>query len=311
MKPEVIVRVPFPPESIALVEEDFVVRYAPSLPELEDMISRLGQNIRAVITNGSIGLSGDQIRALPKLEFIHTVGVGFEMIDPAAVREKGIVVCNNAGTNATSVAEQVFTLIFAVLADVIGKDRAARDGIWEEARQPRPLLMRKKVGILGLGEVGLAVARRAEAFDATVVYHNRNKRTDVPYEYLSSALALAEVCDIFVICTPGGPETKALVNADVLKAIGPKGYLINVGRGSVVENDVLVAALRNDTIAGAGIDVWTGEPVLPQSLIDAPRLVVSPHIGGRSPEAVVAAREQIFENLKAHFAGRPLRHRVL
>lgn len=310
MKPEVIVRVPFPRESIALLEEDFVVHYAPSLEQLEQAIRDFGPRTRAVVTNGSIGLTGDQIRAIPKLEIIHTVGVGFEQIDMAAVHEKGIVVANNAGTNSFSVAEQALALILAVLRDIPANDRATRDGVWEEARAPRPLIYEKRVGIIGLGEVGLAIAKRAEAFEATIAYHNRKPKDGVSYRYHASPLELAEASDILVVSCPGGPETRGIVGREVLAALGPSGLLINVGRGSVVDTDALVEALHTKTIAGAGIDVWVGEPVFPPSLAGAPNLIVSPHIGGRSPEAVVAARRQISRNFKAHFSGEKVRHRV-
>lgn len=310
MKPEVIVRVPFPPESIALLEEDFVVHYAPTLPELEVAIREFGPKARAVVTNGSIGLSGEQIRAIPNLEMIHTVGVGFEMIDMAVVDEKKIVVANNAGTNAFSVAEQTLALILAVLRDIPAAERAVRSGIWEEARYPRPLIFEKRVGIIGLGEVGREIAKRAEAFDATVGYNNRKPRDGVPYRYYASPRELAEASDILVVSCPGGEETRGIVNREVLAALGPSGILINVGRGSVVDTAALVEALHAKTIAGAGIDVWTGEPKLPESLANAPNLVISPHIGGRSPEAIVFARRQISRNLKAYFFGGEIVHRI-
>lgn len=310
MKPEVIVRVPFPEESIALLQKDFVVHYAPTLEKLEQAIRQFGAHTRAVVTNGSIGLTGDQIRAMPKLEIIHTVGVGFEQIDMAAVHEKSIVVANNAGTNAFSVAEQALALLLAVLRDIPANDHATRAGGWEESRAPRPLIYEKRVGIIGLGEVGLAIAKRMEAFEATVGYHNRKPREGVSYQFHASPKELARASDILVVSCPGGPATRGLVGHEVLEALGSSGVLINVGRGSVVETDALVEALHKKIIAGAGIDVWAGEPHLPPSLAGAPNLVVSPHIGGRSPEAVVAARRQISRNFKAHFSGGEVLHRV-
>jgi lactate dehydrogenase-like 2-hydroxyacid dehydrogenase len=310
MKPEVIVRVPFPAESVALLEEDFVVHYAPTVPELEHAIREFGSRTRAVVTNGSIGLSGDQIRSIPNLEVIHTVGVGFEMIDMAAVKEKQIVVATNSGTNAFSVAEQAVALTLAVLRDIPAADRAVRSGIWEEMRFPRPLIYGKNVGIIGLGEIGLGIAKRMEAFEATVGYHNRKPREDVAYRYYASPKELAEASDILIVSCPGGEATRGIVNREVLQALGSSGILINVGRGSVVSTEDLVEALHSKTIAGAGIDVWVGEPVLPKSLAEAPNLVISPHIGGRSPEAIVFARQQIANNLKAHFFGGEMVHRI-
>jgi len=303
MKPEVIVRVPFPPESIALLEEDFTVYYAPTLPELEKAIREHGATTRAVIGNGSIGLTGDQIRSIPNLEMIHTVGVGYEKIDMEAVKEKKIILATNAGTNAFSVAEQALGLLLAVLRDIPAAERAVRSGIWEEARYPRPLIFEKRVGIIGLGEVGLGIAKRVEAFEATVLYHNRRPRTDVPYQYCATPLELAAASDILIISCPGGEETRHIVNRDVLAALGPSGVVINVGRGSVVDTRALVDALHGKVIAGAGLDVWEGEPEISPALAGAPNVILSPHIGGRSPEAIVFARRQIADNLKAHFFG--------
>lgn len=310
MKPTVIVRVPFPDESIALLQEDFVVHYAPKVDLLNEAIARYGSETRAVVANGTIGLSGDHIRAMPKLEFIHTVGIGFENVDMDAVRERKIIVANNAGTNWFSVAEQALSLILAVYRGTVDGDRDVRKGLWDEVRQPRPLIFGKKVGIIGLGDVGLGVARRVEAFDATVGYHNRKPR-DVPYTYYGSVLEMAEASDILVISCPGGPETRHMVNAEVMQALGPKGIVINVGRGSVVDQDALVEALHKGTIAGAGLDVFQNEPNFTPALAGAPNLTVSPHIGGRSPEAVVFAREQIARNLQAHFFGKgEIVHRI-
>ncbi len=311
MRPEVIVRIPFPKESIALLEENFTVHYAPSPEELEVAIREHGDNTRAVVTNGSIGLTGAQMRSLPKLEIIHAAGVGYEMIDLDTAREMKISVATNVGTNCFAVAEQAIGLLLAIYGNIPGGDRAARNGIWEEARQPRPLIYEKKVGIIGLGDVGMDIATRVEAFKATVLYHNRKPRGGVSYAYYDSPLALAEASDILMVSCPGGPATRDLVDRDVLKALGPTGVLINVGRGSVVNTEALVEALHEKTIAGAGIDVWVGEPVLPQVLIDAPNLIVSPHIGGRAIEAVIQARRQISQNFRAHFAGGKVLHRVV
>ena len=310
MRPEVLVRVPFPKESIALLEQDFAVHYAPTPDELATALGAVGPQVRAVVTNGSIGLKGEHIRAMPKLELILTVGIGFEWVDLQAAGEAGIVVANNVGTNSFSVAEQAMALLLAIMRDVCAADDAVRSGGWANARQPRPLIYQKRVGILGLGEVGASIARRAAAFDASIGYHNRRPRDDVSYDYYASLPELAAASDILVVSCPGGPATRGLVNRDILDALGPSGYLINVGRGSVVDTDALVQALHERRIAGAGLDVWLGEPETPEALIKAPNLVLSPHIGGRSPESVAAARNQISQNLKAHFAGGQVKHRV-
>lgn len=310
MKPTIFVRIPFPPESLALLQQEFTVRYVPTRPEFEDALATSGAEARGIVANGTVGLSADHIAAMPNLEMIHTIGIGYENVDLDACRARGIVVANNAGINFFSVAEHAIGLLLALYRGIPEGDRDVRNGLWDEVRHPRPLIFRKKVGIIGLGEVGLAIAKRIEAFEAMVGYHNRKPR-DVPYDYYGSVLDLAEASDVIFIACPGGPETRHLVDAPVIKALGPQGVIINVGRGSVVDEEALVKALHEGALGGAAIDVFDTEPKFPDALAGAPNLIVSPHIAGRSPEAIAFAREQILNNFKAHFAGGQVVHRLV
>jgi lactate dehydrogenase-like 2-hydroxyacid dehydrogenase len=158
---------------------------------------------------------------------------------------------------------------------------------------------------LGLGRIGLGIARRAAGFDMTIRYHNRNRRTDVAYDYYADLVSLAWASDVLMIAAPGGAETYHMVNREVLEALGPTGFLVNVGRGSIVDTDALVEALHDGGIAGAALDVLEGEPTVPPFVLEAPNLLLSPHIAGRSPEANAASLQLMMDNLAAHFAGRP------
>lgn len=310
MKPDVLVRIPFPSQGLTLLQENFTVHHAPTLDELDGAIASQGANIRAVVTNGSIGLTGAQMRSLPKLEMVLTQGVGHENVDLATARDLGLVVTTGKGTNAFSVADHAMALMLAISRNIIWADKRVRAGEWLNSRAPRPVVWRKRLGILGLGEIGLSIARRAEGFDMDVSYHNRNRRDDVAYAYKPTPIALAEGADIVIIAMPGGPGTKGLVGKAFLDALGPKGFLVNVGRGSVVDTDALAAALHEDRIAGAALDVIAGEPEVAPALLDAPNLILTPHIASRSPESVAVAMARVSDNLTAHFAGGPLVSRV-
>ena len=281
--------------------------FAPILaPAPEDRAAAIKgwPELRAVLTNGATGFTAAEMDALPKLEIICAIGVGHENIDVAAARARGIVVTHGPGTNASSVADHTLALLLAVARDIPAADVAAKSGRWMAARQPRATVSGKRLGILGLGEIGLEVARRAQGgFGMEIAYYNRRVREGCAYEWLPSVTELAQWSDFLVIAAPGGAATRHLVDAGVLAALGPSGFLINIGRGSVVETAALVEALNRGVIAGAALDVVDGEPHIPPALAACPNLIITPHIAGRSPEAIAATAALVVENLRAHFAG--------
>ncbi len=288
--------------------EHYTVHYWPNPADHPRLLSDpLAKKIRAVQTNGSYGLKRRYIEAMPALEIICAVGAGFEGIDVEAARERGIVVTNGAGANAASVAEQAWALLLATVRRVPWCDRAVREGRWDEARKIVPSVTGKKLGIFGLGHVGQQMAKRgAYGFDMEVGYCSRTRRTDVDYRYFDRLEDLATWCDVLMIAAPGGPETHHAVDRDILRALGPDGYLINVARGSLVDSNALIDALREERIAGAGLDVIEGEPAVPAGFRDLDRLVLSPHIGAYSPEAIRSMIHKVRANLDAHFAGKPV-----
>ncbi len=264
--------------------------------------------IEAVLTNGSIGLSATQINALPQLRIICAQGAGYEGIDLAAARARGIVVTHGPGTNDESVADHALALLLALVRDIPRANNAVREGRWNQLRQPRPMLSGKKLGLLGLGTIGQKIARRGEqGFAMTVGYHNRQPRPDTDAQYFDSLKALAVWADFLVVATPGGAGTVHLVNDTVLAALGPQGYLVNIARGSVVDNAALTRALSENRIAGAALDVVEGEPDIPPQWLALDNLILTPHIAGRSPEAVQATLQLVLDNLAAFFAGQPVR----
>jgi lactate dehydrogenase-like 2-hydroxyacid dehydrogenase len=283
------------------------VVYAPDDARRAQAIATQGGRIRAVLTIGTIGLTAAEIAALPALELVCALGVGYEQIDLAAARARGIVLSNGAGTNDDCVADHAFGLLIAAVRGIVRLDRGCRDGLWrDQLTAYTPTVSGKRLGLLGFGLIGRKIARRAAGFDLEVGYHSRSPKADVPHAWFDSTLALARWCDFLVVATPGGPATRHLVNAEVLQAIGPHGALVNIARGSVVDTCALARALREGRLGAAGIDVYESEPHRPEELIDLPNIVITPHIAGRSPEAVQATVTRFLRNMQAHFSGQPV-----
>ena len=291
-----------------------------------EAVKRVSQ-ARAVLTNGSLGLTAAEISALPNVEIICAIGAGYETIDLPTANARGIVVTNGSGTNTLAVADHAMTLLLAIAGTLVPSVEAVRRGEWSNFSSPqrdaatvgertdfpfrRVQVSGKKLGILGLGMIGQQIAHRAaDGFDMTVAYHNRQPVPDVPYTYQESLLDLAAWADFLILAAPGGASTHHIVNREVMQALGPNGYLVNIGRGTVVNTDDLVAALEAWEIAGAALDVVEGEPDIPPHLLTIDRLLLTPHMAGRTPEAIDAMIDLVEDNLTAHFAGQPLTNRV-
>lgn len=279
--------------------------YAPTDKAREQAIQDHARDIRIVLTRGATGLRADEIAAMPKLELVCSLGVGYENIDLAAAAARGIVVTNGPGANAISVADHAMALLLGAARHLPQADAWVRQGHWNGFMGPQ--VTGKRLGILGLGTIGLEIARRgANGFGMRVGYYNRRPRPESGYTYFDNPRALAAESDFLVIATPGGAGTRHLVDADVLQALGPDGYLVNIARGSVVDTDALIAALANRRIAGAGLDVVDGEPHIPAALKQLDNVVLTPHSAGRSPEAVAATVALFLQNATAHFDGKPV-----
>jgi len=232
-------------------------------------------------------------------------------VDLDAARRRGIAVANCPDANAPAVADSAMMLLMAATRHLREADRLVHAGGWQESwRVDTPTISGKRLGILGLGRIGSRIAHRAaRGFDMEIGYHSRTAVPESPYRYFERLVDLATWADFLVAAAPGGAGTRHLVNADVLAALGPKGYLVNIGRGTVVDTAALVDALRAKRIAGAGLDVLEGEPAVPpvlQELLPFPNVIVTPHVAGRAPESRAAATALLLANLDAHFAGKRL-----
>jgi D-3-phosphoglycerate dehydrogenase len=297
----------------ALTSAGYAVREAASYASRDAAVRDAGESVRAVLTNGRGGLSGVEMALLPRLEVIVATGAGYESVDLDTARARGITVANCPDTNATAVADSAMMLLMATTRHLLQQVRFVQSGGWQEQwRVEIPTLTGKRLGILGLGKIGRRVAQRAAlGFEMEIGYHNRNPVPECPYRYFDNLVELAKWADFLVVTAPGGSATRHLVNADVLTALGPKGYIVNTGRGTTVDTAALVDALQSKRIAGAGLDVIEGEPAVPPALLQLENVIVTPHIAGRAPEARTAATALILENLNAYFAGGALPSPVL
>lgn len=267
-----------------------------------------GRTVRGIVTSGRHGASRELIESLPRLEAIVSQGVGYDPIDIDAARSRNVVVSNTPGVLNACVADTALALVLNVSRRFCQADRFVREGRWPS--EPFPLTVKpsgKRCGIVGLGNIGLDIAKRATAFDMSVAYYNRRQRDDIPadYHYYDDLIELAKNSDFLVVVVPGGSDTHHLINDAVLDALGPQGYLINVSRGTVVDEPALIRALQTGRIAGAGLDVYEHEPHVPQALLEMDQVVVLPHLASGTEETRQAMADLVINNLDSWFqAGR-------
>lgn len=270
--------------------------------------AKVAPGIRAIVGGGESKVPRSLMDQLPGLEMISIFGVGYDGVDIAAALERRIPVTHTPGVLNDEVADLAIGLMLSVARRIPQADRYVRAGRW--AREGAMPLSRKvtgaRLGIVGLGRIGQAIARRAEAFGMSIAYTARSARPALAYRFYPTAQALAAQVDFLIVITPGGAGTRHLINADVLKALGPAGYLINVARGSVVDEAALIAALQQGTIAGAGLDVFDKEPHVPEALWSMDNVVLTPHIASATRQTRQAMADLAAGNLQAHFAGQPL-----
>lgn len=265
-------------------------------------------DVTAVLTAGNIGLSSQQMAALPALQMIAVNGVGLDAVDMEQAAQRGIRVTTTPDVLSPAVAEMALGLAMACTRQIAQGDRFIRAGEWQQGGK-LPLgrsLTQMRAGILGYGRIGRALAQMLRGLGMQVIYTARSEKPDAPDGYRPDARTLARDCDALFVTTSGGEGTRALVDAPVLAALGAGGIVVNVARGPVVQTQALANALREGTIAGAGLDVFDDEPQVPQALLDAPNCVLTPHIASATQQARRAMAQLVLDNLAAHFAGRPL-----
>jgi lactate dehydrogenase-like 2-hydroxyacid dehydrogenase len=298
----------FPEATNAGLASRFAVSRHMNPPAPDALSAELKARIRAIATEANRGASRALIAALPKLEVISVFGVGTDNVDLAAARERRIPVTNTPGILTDEVADLAIGLMLASARQIIFADGYVRQGDWAR-KGPIPLgrsVGGKTMGVLGLGGIGRAIADRGAAFRMRVIYSGPRRKPDAPYEFVADVVELARQSDYLMVACKGGPETHHLVSAAVIDALGPEGTLINVARGSVVDEPALIAALAAGRLGHAALDVFESEPVPSPAVLKLPNVIVQPHHGSATLETRTTIGQLMIDNLSAHFAGRPL-----
>ncbi|MBA7478761.1 2-ketogluconate reductase [subsurface metagenome] len=287
--------------------DQYVVHRAESGDQLNALPADVKQKLRGIaVTYHTMHTGREELSQLPKVEMIASFGVGYDHIDTAYSREHNIVVSNTPDVLTEEVADVAMGLLIATLREFVKADKYLRSGLWQTQNYPLSVgsLRDRKVGFVGMGRIGQAIARRLEASRVPVVYHSRKPASGVSYQHYPDLIEMAKAVDTLMIIVPGGASTSKIVNAEVLKALGPRGVLINVARGSVVDEPALVAALKSGTILAAGLDVFANEPSVPDELKTMQNVVLLPHIGSASVVTRNAMDQLVVDNLKNWFAGK-------
>ncbi len=306
-RPAILLMQPFLPSIEGRFDDAYTVHRLYRAQDLEAFLAEVAPSVRGVVTGGARGISRAMMDALPALEIVALNGIGTDAVDLDRARQRGIRVTTTPGVLTDDVADLAMGLLLAVSRRICANDRFVRAGQWPTGGVPLAhKVTGKRLGILGLGRVGRAVVRRAQAFDMPIAYTSAHRHEDVSFRFVPSLEDLARDSDVLVVTLSGGPATQGIINADVLTALGPDGILINVARGSVVDEAALVASLVEGRLGGAGLDVFVNEPQIPEALWKLDNVVLQPHQGSATAETRLAMGELILANLAAHFAGEPL-----
>jgi lactate dehydrogenase-like 2-hydroxyacid dehydrogenase len=303
MAQEILQVSPLPPFMMnALQEADYIVHDHTHIKDPGAL-----SKVTAIVGTGAAKVDKKLLAMLPHLKLIAICGVGYDGVDVAAAIEKGIVVTHTPGVLTDDVADLAMGLVLSIGRRLPQADKFVRNGDWvDDVFALTHKVSGARLGIVGMGRIGRAIAKRAAAFDMRISYTGREPNADVSYTFYKTAIALAAEVDYLVVAVPGGDDTKNLIDARLLEALGSKGYLINIARGSVVDQPALVQALKDKTIAGAALDVYWDEPIIDPELRRLPNVVLTPHIASATVETRQAMAALTLENLQAFFDGRTL-----
>ncbi|MBB5765477.1 lactate dehydrogenase-like 2-hydroxyacid dehydrogenase [Methylorubrum rhodesianum] len=302
--PEILLIRQTRPDVAGRLAERFRLHRIEEAPDREALLDAVGPRIRALAVGAMCPVDATLFDRLPRLEIVASFGVGYDTIDVTEAARRGIVVTHTPDVLSDEVADLALGLLLATLRRIPQADRYLRAGRWREGSFPLTTSLReRRVGILGLGRIGRAIARRLEGFGVAIAYHGRTPQGDVPYAYHDSLLGLARAVDTLIVAAPGGPGTTGIVDAGVLAALGADGIVVNIARGSVIDEAALIAALQSGTILGAGLDVFENEPQVPQALIDLDQTVLLPHVGSGSHHTRAAMGRLLTDNLFSWFDG--------
>lgn len=305
----------FPKALMKRISEKFELIDAAGKPPATVFSKDQLANVRALITAGGQSLRADVMDTLPNLGAIVCYGTGYDGVDLEAAKARKIMVGNSPAANASAVADLAMMLMMTATRKIIPADQYVRSGGWATATRS-PLMTAPaglpgaKIGVYGMGAIGRKIASRAAAFEMDVGYFNRTNYADLPYTYFQTLESLVDWCDILMVAVRAGADTQHIINADMLKRLGPNGTIVNISRGSTIDEKALVAALRDKTIAAAALDVFETEPHKPDALTEFPNVVVTPHIGGHTLESHAGMQGCVIQNLTAFYAGKGVAHPV-
>ncbi len=304
---EILQLIPMKPRLERAMADKFHVH---RLWEAGDKVARLAEiapQIRGLVTFAGQKGVNDLIANLPALEIVANFGVGYDQIDTALCRSKGVRLTNTPDVLNDAMAEFTLGLMLSLAHQLPQADRYLRDGRWASGQYPLTAeLTGAKLGILGLGRIGKEIARRAQAFGMQIVYHGRREQQYQPFQYYADLVEMARAVDWLVIAAPASADTSKMVSRQVLEALGPRGFLVNIARGSLVDEPALIEALETKAIAGAALDVFDNEPKIDSRFFELENTVLTPHHGSSTHKTRNAMADLVFENLAAHFDGRPL-----
>ncbi|MCX7894020.1 MAG: 2-hydroxyacid dehydrogenase [Burkholderiales bacterium] len=312
MKTEILSVAPLYQPCMDRLERDFTVHKLWQAADRDALLAEVAPRVRGMQAGGASIVPASLIDALPKLEIVSVFGVGYDGIDLEAAKRRNITVTNTPDVLNDCVADLAMGLLIAAARRLAEADRYVRAGKWLEG--PMPLATKvsgKRLGIVGFGRIGRTIAKRAAGFDMEIAYHSRRPVADAPHRHYPSLVELARDSDFLVVITPGGAGTFHLIDERVLRALGPKGILVNVARGSVVDEKTLVKVLAEGALGGAALDVFEDEPNVPPALLAMDNVVLAPHVGSATHETRAAMGNLCVDNLVAHFAGRPVLTRVV
>ena len=310
-RPEILVVAPYAPPDMMALEEQFAVNCLWLAADRSAYLKEHGERMRGVATRGDVGAPAELIDSLPALEIIACYGVGLDAIDLTRAAERGVKVTNTPDVLTDDVADMGMALILASLRRILAGDAYVRSGSWATASMKLTRGLRgKTLGILGYGRVGRALAHRAEAFGMSIAYHDLKAASGVSHTFCASALELAASADVLAVTVAGGSATRSIVDADVLAALGANGILINISRGTAVDEEALFSAIDSGVIAGAGLDVFLNEPTINPRFLTLANVVLQPHHSSGTEETRRAMGRLVVDNLAAHFNGEPLPSQV-
>jgi lactate dehydrogenase-like 2-hydroxyacid dehydrogenase len=306
-KVDLVVHGPIKPIVTNGFPDQFVLHQFETTGDLDRLTPEVAAKVRGLaVTYNTVRGDARTLARFPKLEIVASFGVGYDHIDAAYAREHDIMVTNTPDVLTEEVADIAMGLLICTLREFIKADKYLRSGLWHTQQYPLSVgsLRDRKAGMVGMGRIGQAIARRLEASKVPVVYHTRNPVPGLSYKHYPDLIEMTKAVDTLVVIVPGGPATTRMINAEVMKALGPRGVIINVARGTVVDEQALVTALKSGTILAAGLDVFEKEPNVPDELKAMQNVVLLPHIGSASVVTRNAMDQLVVDNLKAWFAGK-------